>query len=361
MRFARTFVLAFFSLPLAFPVFAQLPQAGDTTSPPNQAAGHDYIHAPGETVNPANGLPSIRIPLRVPSGRELTIPLSIAYDSAGAFYYGSVPGSYAPHWATPPNVPFSQGGWSYSLPLLSHTREYWTAQTPGGKNVPCSEAVNYVFQDPSGNRHNMGIAVNTSASPFFTYCGGPDSFVQGGEGPILATTSEVSSPPVTITDGNGTTYSFSGTFNSVYTSVPPTSIVDRNGNTVSISTSGTPISSATVTDTVGRTAINVGTFGGNPDSINVAGLSSAYRVYWTTASASFTISVSDSGTLACPTSLSASASAVSQVVLPNGQTYTLTYDPTYGMLSKITYPTGGYVRYVWGLNSRAQALQYDTF
>ena len=78
MRFlSRSFLpLMVFALFLFSPsAFAQLPQAGDTTSPPNGAAGHDYIHAPGETVNPANGLPSIRIPLRIASGWELTIPL----------------------------------------------------------------------------------------------------------------------------------------------------------------------------------------------------------------------------------------------------------------------------------------------
>jgi hypothetical protein len=37
-------------------------------------------------------------------------------------------------------------------------------------------------------------------------------------------------------------------------------------------------------------------------------------------------------------------SPVSAIVLPNGQQYSFQYDPTYGTVSKITYPTGGYVR-----------------
>ena len=70
MRFARTYVLAFLSvlaitLSLTAFAFAQLPPAGDTTSPPTPGVGHDYIHAPQETVNPANGSVSIRIPMRV--------------------------------------------------------------------------------------------------------------------------------------------------------------------------------------------------------------------------------------------------------------------------------------------------------
>jgi len=67
---------------------AQLPQASDTTSPPTPGVGHNYIEAPAETVNPANGSVSIRIPLRISSGRQLTLPFSFANDSAGAFYYG---------------------------------------------------------------------------------------------------------------------------------------------------------------------------------------------------------------------------------------------------------------------------------
>jgi len=338
--------------------WAQLPQAGDTTSPPNGAAGHDYIHAPGETVNPANGLPSIRIPLRVPSGRELTIPLSIAYDSAGAFYFGSSQLNSAPHYATITDVPFSKGGWSYTFPLVTYTQETWT-ETNGFKNFTCHEGVNYVFQDPTGNRHNFGLTPVNSVAGYT--CSPYPGILQGGEGPILATTqSGVNGvfKPVTVTDGNGTVYSFNQPGSTLFQTLP-SSITDRNGNTTSISISGTPISSATVTDTVGRTAISVGTFGGSPDGINVGGLSSAYQVYWTTASANFTVGVYPASS--CPTSLTGSVSVVSQVVLPNGRTYTFSYDPTYGMLNKITYPTGGYVRYVWGLNPLAQVLDYPVY
>ena len=335
--------------------FAQLPQAGDTTSPPTPGVGHDYIHAPEETVNPANGSVSIRIPVRMPSGRELTIPFSIAYDSAGAFYYGQTSQIPSPHYATITNVPFSQGGWSYSLPLLTSATQTWTVNPSGMKNLTCTEAISYVFQDPTGNRHNMGLAVINDKVSWGQYCGGTgSSILQGGEGPILATTQDWGQP-VIVTDGNGTVYSFASLGG------VPSSITDRNGNAVSISgTSG----SASVTDTVGRTAVSVPTFGSSPDNITVAGLASAYQVSWTTASASFTINTFNlPGFTACPTSMSGSAKAVSQILLPNGQKYALTYDSTYGMLNKITYPSGGYVRYVWGLNSEAELFsgaQYNS-
>ncbi len=333
---------------------AQLPQAGDTTSPPTPGVGHDYLGGVNETVNPANGSVSIRIPLRIPAGRQLTIPLSIAYDSAGAFYYGLGPaGGGVPHYATFAGVPFSQGGWSYTFPLLTNQTETWT-QDPGGGRRPytCVGHVNYVFQDPTGNRHNMDLGFLQEA-PGNQYCA--DAITPGGEGPILAVGNGTFVPPVDVTDGNGTLYSFPTGLEAL-----PTSITDRNGNTISISST---LSSASVTDTLGRTAVSLSTFGGSPDSINVAGLSSPYQVSWTTTSASFSINQTnlDPGfTQNCPTSLSGSASAASQVVLPNGQSLSFTYDPTYGMLKKMTYASGGYVRYVWGLNSQAEAGAWNS-
>lgn len=347
--FRNALVLTAATLFITSLCWAQLPQAGDTTSPPTPGVGHDYIHSPVETVNPANGSVSIRIPVRIASGRELTIPFSIAYDSSGAFYYGSEGGS-APALHTVTGVPFSQGGWSYTFPLLTFTEIDWDHPSSNGRDYPCTEDVNYVLQDATGNRHNLGLLLDPRG-PGSQTCGNP--FLTGGEGPILATApSNDLEPPITLTDGNGTVYAFPGG------SLPgglPTNITDRNGNAISISS--TP-SSATVTDTAGRAAISVGTFGGAPDSIHVAGLSSPYQVSWTTASASFvisTVNLAPGVDPNCPTSLSGSARAVSQIVLPNGQKYTFSYNPTYGMLSKITYPSGGYVRYVWGLNPSAEA------
>lgn len=330
--------------------WAQLPQAGDTTSPPTPGVGHDYIHAPQETVNPANGSVSIRIPVRISSGRELTIPFSIAYDSNGAFYYGSDSGGDSPALRTVTGVPFSQGGWSYTFPLLTFDGEDWTVDNGSGKPYDCSNNINYVFQDPTGNRHNLGLYA-TAPGAGQQDCG--SSITQGGEGPIVATIpSGQLQPPVTLTDGNGTVYSFPSGF-------MPTSVTDRNGNTISISSTS---SSAAVTDTAGRAAVSVATFGMSPDSINVAGLSSPYRVSWTTASPNFTIGTLNaniSGDPACPTLMRGSIKVASQIVLPNGQTYAFTYDPTYGMLSKMTYPSGGYVRYVWGLNPLAEAALWS--
>src|SRR6266568_3019584 len=295
VRYRFLLLLSDFIILAAAPLSrAQMPPAGNTTSTP-APGGHDYFNSPVETVNPANGSVSVRIPVRVPPGRQVTVPFSFAYDSNGAFYIGPATTGGAPTYSTIPSSVNSLGGWSYSFPVLSFQSGSWQIPNSLGGTSTCYGSYNYVFQDPGANRHNLGLSV----SAILAMPGGSDycnqglhdegEFPTGAEGPISAT-----GP------------------------------------------------------------------GGNPDSITVAGLSSAYKVYWTTVSASFTDNMLNmcqgAGCAACPTSMSASARAVSSVILPNGQQFTFTYEPTYGMISKIIYPSGGYVRYVWGLNSQAEAI-----
>ena len=45
----------------------QITNVDDTTSTPIEGAGHDYIKALSETVNPANGSVSLSIQLPIPS------------------------------------------------------------------------------------------------------------------------------------------------------------------------------------------------------------------------------------------------------------------------------------------------------
>jgi RHS repeat-associated protein len=357
-------IFAFLLLPSA--AFPQIPPAGNTTSTP-APGDHNYFHSPVETVNPANGSVSIRIPVRMPSGRQLTLPFSFAYDSNGAFYMGPPSTGGAPRYETIPVSINSQGGWSYSFPVLSFQSGTWPIPNGLSGNITCHGSYNYVFQDSGANRHNLGLSVspNVASPDGYDNCNGgvngDGEFPTGAEGPISATTSIPQSnansfPAVSVADGNGTAYNFLGGNPNTYLA---SSVVDRNGNTVTISNSGYPSYAVTYTDTLGRTALSTTGLGGSPDSISVAGLSSPYKVYWTPVSASFTDNMlnlcTGAGCGSCLSTLSASTNGVSNVILPNGQQFTFMYEPTYGMISKIVYPSGGYVRYVWGLNSQAEA------
>src|SRR5579883_2818054 len=364
-------LLACVAVPLFAPcIFAQLPNVTNATATP-QPGMHDYLVSPIETVNPANGSVSVRIPLRIVEGRQLTVPFSIAYDTTGAFYIGTSTLGGAPIYTTTPTNPTvigTRGGWSYSYPVLSFYGG--TFQIPGSLDrfITCWGSTNYVFQDPNGNRHSLGLSVSANvASPDgYDNCNqglqGDGEHTTGQEGPITASTSIPPSnidefPSVAVSDGDGTVFSFPGGSpgNAGLTQLA-TLIKDRNGNSVTITSNGTAVS---YIDSIGRQALHTSGIGSNPDSITVAGLTSAYKVYWTTTSANFTESMlnlcTGAGCQTCPSSLSATANVVSSIVLPNGTQFSFTYEHTYGMLSKIVYPNGGYVRFVWGLNSQADA------
>ena len=49
---------------------------------------------------------------------------------------------------------------------------------------------------------------------------------------------------------------------------------------------------------------------------------------------------------------------MSEIELPNGQSYTFSYDSVTGFVNKITYPTGGYVSYTWAVSSLSAATGY---
>lgn len=357
-------LLAFSSL-----LFAQIPQRSNTTSTPVPDAGHNYIKSPIETVNPANGSLSIRIGTKMPPGRGITLPFSFAYDSNGAYYFstigaGGVGLKTTTSWA-------SQGGWSYSIPMLSVGRISWTAPGPGDVIEHCHAAVNYVYQDPAGNRHNLFLSVWEGAQ----VCADADlqntgESVQvatvGGEGSILATTTLPSSglvAPVVVTDGSGTVANFpdfgvgdSGAM------VNPRTITDRNGNTINLSAPNTwPFN---YTDTLGRTAVSISSFASSSDSVSISGMGAPYQINWTSIPApnlqSNPVNLGPSQYV-CNffTTGGNTRNVISSIVMPNGRQISFTYDPTYATISKITYPNGGYVRYVWGMNSQSEVGQWD--
>lgn len=370
---------------------AQIPSETDVTSTPVPNAGHDYIHALAETVNPANGSLSIRINVPLPPGRGLTLPFSFAYDSNGAYYFNAPcqGGCSGFDWWTT-NTMLSAGGWSYSVPMLSVESDSFTVQTLSPLEVPgsfiCQGRVNYVMQDPNGNRRNLGLAYYNSN----INCQNPDlggmavTVPSASIGSLFSqttatwegTTSNSSGAvnPLTVTDGDGTAYSFGagpapGVTESCGgtpcrgTTYPPGAVTDRNGNTYSISFNGfsgsqglTPV---TYTDSIGRTVLSIPTFEGNPDSITVSGFTTPYKVYWTAVQADFSVTLTPLAigvNEACaPPGPQPAVQAVSAIVLPNGQEFTFDYsNNSYGMVDKITYPSGGYVRYVWGLNPQAE-------
>jgi hypothetical protein len=331
---------------------AQITNVGNTTSTPIPGAGHDYIHMLSETVNPSNGSVSLRIQVPVPQGRGLTIPFSFDYDSNGTThlqYFGNGVSGWAEN-----NAFLAIGGWGYSLPQLN------VAYTNAGVgSESCFYESDYVFQDPSGGRHALGLEVagyasNTSKCGSDVLTGGDDSFT--AQTSANSVNSAVVLPPVTVSDSDGTIYYF-GSPGVSQTSLLPTYIEDRNGNKVLFTTSGNIV---TMTDTLSRAAISSSGFGvsGTTDTLSVSGLASPYQVTWETVPAKYTMTHSQMRPDAGCTfpAVNQSLIVVKSITLPNGQQYQFSYDPTYGYLSQITYPSGGWIKYTWKLSDQLSEL-----
>jgi YD repeat-containing protein len=176
--------------------------------------------------------------------------------------------------------------------------------------------------------------------------------------------------PLYIADADGTVYSFSssGTHKgtsglaNIYSSIA-SSIEDRNGNVVTLTDLGSQHSgSFTVTDTLGRTVMSTSGFGSSGDSLSISGLDGSYVVDWGAIASGPPVAVGATllynGQGLCSTtfpSLSEGGSTeINTITLPNNKSYEFSYDPSYGLLTKITYPSGGYIKYVWGLNTLSE-------
>ena len=250
--------------------------------------------------------------------------------------------------------------------------------------TPCTFYDHFDFFDMNGNAHDLGITSQNATSDCVSVPGAPITALTGGDNMVLANAGFPNGPPpaVTVVDSNGTLYSFPNTqLHGVHNRVGdnpnlrsfvewamlPTSIEDRNGNIAVFSDHGN--GSFDVTDTLGRTAISTTGFGTSGNTVRIAGLGNPYTVTWAPLSYSWqvggkTILPSVPATVP-PTSCSGGAGpwtynangqvvslqGITQIQLPNSQTYQFQYDSVYGLMNKMIYPNGAYVRYVWGTNS----------
>ncbi len=385
------------SLVSAPTILAQITNVTNDQAVPTPGVGHDYIGTLNEIVNPGNGSLSLRIPLPVPAGRGLTLPISFNYNSSGIIQIRSLvvsgPGGgsnnqteYSGSVYVSGNLDLGlleQGGWGFGLPSLIATGiSYPGNNTYGGQ---CPIATGFVFSDSAGTRHAMQLAIPNSLqcqAVGGTVAGAPwTMYTTAYDGDYAAWTNSASNSsdndiqamPFVVAGNDGTIYHFpflspTGGCGSglTYCNVPDY-IEDRNGNEIKISTTsgnGYPFP-ITITDSVGRTQSTIPSFQSpTGDQISVSGLSKAFVVNWETIPYNFTIEASSGAPsqICAPVSnVSSSGSmlVVKSIQLPNGQSYQFDYDSldtgstSYGLVSQVTYPSGGYVQYKWGPSPQA--------
>jgi hypothetical protein len=247
--------------------------------------------------------------------------------------------------------------------MLSYVMQKITV-TYNNHNYPCFYNEGYVFTDPAGGRHALGLAYANSSNNQ-NACISIYSINHGGDDQYRAYFPSSGSPAyIYVADADGTTYEFGldpSTGSNIPVSIPVSIIEDRNGNTVNLSESQSN-GAISYTDTLGRTVISNSGFGaaGADNTVTVSGLSEPYNVYWTSSAVSASYSVGQaevSSDKFCGglEPVSGSYPLIDHIELPNNVgVFQFEYDSTtpgsttYGLLNKIIYPNGGYVRYAWG-------------
>jgi len=95
-------------------------------------------------------------------------------------------------------------------------------------------------------------------------------------------------------------------------------------------------------------------------SVLVPGPTNSYNYTYSTITRNFTLAATGVGNVAgCPSSLPSQTSSVrvvSAITLPNSKQYQFSYDPIYGLLNKVTYPTGATVTYTWGVDPASEEM-----
>ncbi|WP_164981467.1 RHS repeat-associated core domain-containing protein [Silvibacterium dinghuense] len=373
---------------------AQTPNTGmtniiNTPQTPIPGVGHDYLHLLNETVNPADGTVSINIAIPVTASRGYTLPFSIQYSSSNSTHF--VPGldastnSYPYGWST--NGGFmSNAGWSYSLPAFGFALgQQYAGQTQegndeGGTASYCYYTSNYVFRAPDGSSHLMYLDTVTEQSvPSGHVCSSEnwspllnasDSAYQATmptTQEYVASTTGGNSLIATVSSADGTIYKYNA-YNlhqngpSTAWAALPATIEDRNGNITTFNDALTQCGysscagSLSITDSAGRPTLKINGFGTNGNTIAVGGFSQDFTVNWNAAPAQtleYPVDIKSAGNNpsgcasnnASSTDYPSLGAGISSIELPNGKSYSFTYDSTYGYVSQITFPTGGYVKY----------------
>lgn len=371
--------------------YGQITNVTNDQATPIPGVGHNYIGDLNDIVNPSNGSLSVRIGVPMPPSRGLNLPFTFDYDSAGLITVA--PNSYITCYqngwcqytegrlfaaGSPSPSPLGGGGWWNSLPEL--VAETVNLPAVGPNNAPgpiyCTVYTGFMFTDMAGSRHSMtGMALaDTSQYSMCAKAGitpvishsGEDEFYKAVAPSGATNPSQVS---ISVMDSAGTLFHFPAYPNPCtgYCAFPDY-IEDKNGNTVRISipytNNGFPVS---VTDTAGRNVLTISSYGSaSGDTVTVSGQSAPYTVQWESVPYSFTISstaVPDQSASCFSAAInptSGTRQEVSSIGLPNGLSYKFGYDPIYGLLNKITYPSGAYVSYVWGpSNNPSDWVNYE--
>jgi hypothetical protein len=298
---------------------------------------------PFDTVDEANGNVSFAVPVVSKAGRGMPFTYSLVYNSSVWVPYNSVGTSVwtpVPYWGWGSANSATTGSVTDSVTLASC--EYPSG--PGGTMYYWYVYTYDYYYDPNGTRHqiNKNVSGWTSSIP----CSNGASFPPSASG--------------TFTDGSGYSYTvYAGLGAWIY---PPSgltigalvggqtqgSVTDTNGNSVSFSGSA---GTWTFTDTLSLTALTVSGNGTSSSPITYTYTGGAGQATVQVNYSAYTVQTN----FGCSGITEYGATQqylVSSIALPDGTSYSLTYEPTpgysgdvTGRLASVTLPTGGTISY----------------
>ncbi len=344
----KRFVLAILAIWTLLPGSVTHAQSGQSnTVNANNATGVMPYAAYGgarENISLATGNLNLQIPLLSLPGRGgHGLNVGLTYDSknwAISYFFNEYTGEVSYSWYRQ-DRPGAVGsiGWRVNAPYISSTYHCESS----GANVYDWDA-DFVVTLPDGSRHKFDNADNTRWLP--NGCGFAPSYSQPAMDRVISDSMDASfmrldtSPAdyalLRLKDGTRIYFYGAGFQNYPVTSAK---IVDPNGNFLQYNFSfGYPGNVTSITDSLGRT-VNFSYASGRLSQVTYKDSSGTTRSFNLAYQA-----ISGTATFAQPAGSSTAGTGLSSIGLPNGRSYSFTYN-AYGELTKITYPTGGYTRY----------------
>ncbi len=405
--FLRSFVITLKSCFYVLTVMLFLPtaqrQAFAQTAPGTNADANNPSGAPDPMkedsiwqVNPITGALSVKIPFTTTpqGGRGPKIPFALLYNSSatvtlqpvGEFnssgYLGEFNAStgtttaeflWAPGnvTATPAIAPV--GPWTTSGPFNSTNQAFIPSYTPtysngvmGPTQQGCSISGPFLYTDENGATHDLDVSYMNGYAGAQSSANCSEAY---SEEATIGTTVDGSSiqgaVPGIASIGNSTE-KILALYPDGMQYLGGSTLEDTNGNISTLaqdSTGRTPFSTTIpigLPGVIPAATYSVTTSGttGNPEKYSVVVSAvpiGGYTMTHPSGSAEFSQLQTPSDlpvtSYAQQVTPGVKVNVVTEVSLPDGNAYTFTYDPTYGTISKIAFPTGGYVRFVYGIRS----------
>ena len=290
-----------------------------------------------DLVNNANANVIFSIPITSSLGRGLNLNLSAVYNSQ--VWAPQINGAGAMAWT-------QVAGWLLNSPtgqiLYQYTTTYGQCGRLGEGYTQTTFINGYTYIDPVGTVHPFNISVEeaySSCTDTTTYSGTYTGYATDRSGYYASISNPANSIIPTITSKSG-----------VVISTSLMTITDPNGNVLSGKYVTPPPGTTELdwTDTLGHTALKIIT---GSTSIQYKFLDPTGN-YQTTTLNLAPLNVKTNFACSNIIEYSAANSLPTSLVLPNGQTYQFSYEPTPGFsgyytgrVKKVTLPTGGSYEY----------------